>query len=94
MYKKFGKHQMIEMKFKLCQDLMIRQTWNLNEVVINPCSCVSVQFWMKKNIKEHVCCFVGIAILPLTHAKKKILGGQKSLNQLLSSQVIWKMRTV
>ena len=50
---------------------MIRQTLNLNEVVINPCSCVSVQFWMKKNIKEHVCCFVGIAILPLTHAKKK-----------------------
>ena len=56
---------------------MIRQTLNLNEVVINPCSCVSVQFWMKKNIKEHVCCFVGIAILPLTHAKKKDFGWPK-----------------
>ena len=40
---------------------------------------VSVQFWMKKNIKEHVCvcCFVGIAILPLTHAKKKDFGWPK-----------------
>ena len=40
---------------------------------------VSVQFWMKKYQRTCVCvcCFVGIAILPLTHAKKKDFGWPK-----------------